>query len=195
MVPRVTVKKKRPKRKVPARKSSPAAPREEAAPPRPRETQAPDAPYMPYTPYASDPVPSVAARTREVLELIGVDNEAALAAIRELYHADVFFQDPIQTLHGRDAFVDMNRRLIARSRELAFQVHEVVEADDQLFIVWTMRLAPKAGPAMTFEGTTHARLAGGLIIHHRDYWDLLGGVMEAIPLVGSAYRALVAKLG
>jgi hypothetical protein len=59
-----------------------------------------------------------------------------------------------------------------------------------------MHLAMRGpAPAMTIDGVTHCTLRDGRITQHRDYWDLLGATMNAIPLAGTVYRALVAKLG
>jgi len=42
---------------------------------------------------------------------------AAIDRVAPYYTEDVVFIDPIQTVRGRDAFLEMNKRLIARSKE------------------------------------------------------------------------------
>jgi limonene-1,2-epoxide hydrolase len=123
-------------------------------------------------------------------------DDAAIDRAAEHYADDVVFTDPIQTVRGREAFVAMNKRLIARARELRFDVHTVTEGDGQIFATWTMHLKMKGpAPAMRIDGVTHCALRGGKVVSHRDYWDLLGAAMDSVPLAGAVYKALVAKLG
>ncbi len=123
------------------------------------------------------------------------DPEAQIEKIAPLYDENVRFTDPIQTLDGRQAFIDMNRRLVARSRELRFDVFDRAVEGDNIFFAWRMVFAMKVGPRLEIDGTSHLRVKDGRIVFHRDYWDLAGSVADSIPLAAPFYRALVAKLG
>lgn len=131
----------------------------------------------------------------EALHAVENEGEAVLDRLLPLYDANVFFQDPIQTLTGIPAFTEMNRRLMRRAKLLRFEVHDTAADGENLFLTWKMHFQPKAGPALVFDGTTHARVRGGKIVYHRDYWDLLGSVADAMPIVAPLYRTLIAKLG
>lgn len=122
------------------------------------------------------------------------DGEGAIAKLVPIYDEQVRFQDPLQSLVGREAFLEMNRRLLARSKELTFDVKESAVAGDQIFATWHMRMVPRVGPTLVVDGVTHARVAGGLVVEHRDYWDLLGSVLDSFPIVAPIYKTLVAKL-
>jgi limonene-1,2-epoxide hydrolase len=137
----------------------------------------------------------VLKKLHDALHAIDKEGEGAIARLEPLYDENVFFQDPIQTLTGLPAFVEMNRRLMRRAKSLRFEVHDSAAEGENLFLTWKMHLQPKAGPMLTFEGTTHARVRGGKIVYHRDYWDLLGSVADAMPFVAPLYRTLIAKLG
>ncbi len=130
------------------------------------------------------------------MEAFNVEGAAAVERIAELYSFDVFFQDPIQTLTGLEPFLETNRRMMARAKSLEVQIGELVEGNDQIFVSWKMRFSPKMGPAIAIEGCTHCRIgADGKINYHRDYWDLLGSVMDGMPVVAPIYRMLVKRLG
>jgi limonene-1,2-epoxide hydrolase len=129
-----------------------------------------------------------------VLEAFGDDAEAALAALEPMYHPDVRFADPIQTLHGRDAFMAMNRRLLRRARRLSFDVHHHAGGDDVVLLTWTMTYAPSLGPELRFEGSTCLILEDGLVVDHRDYWDLAGSLADAVPVARAVYHRLVGLL-
>ncbi len=138
--------------------------------------------------------PSFAGSMREAFELLGLDVDGGNKLLAQLYDESVVFRDPLQTVRGLDAFLAMNRRLASRAREISIAVTDMAEGPSSLFMSWTMRYAPKVGPTLHFEGTTHLKLRGGKVIEHRDYWDLLDSVTEAIPLVSRAYHGMVRHL-
>jgi limonene-1,2-epoxide hydrolase len=88
----------------------------------------------------------------------------------------------------------MNRRIVTRARHIAFDVQEAEGAGGSLFLTWTMEYRAKVGPMLVFEGVTHFRIRGGLIVEHRDYWDLLSSVVATVPGLRSLYAALTPHL-
>jgi ketosteroid isomerase-like protein len=130
-------------------------------------------------------------KLRGAMAAISGVGESELPQLEALYDADVRFQDPIQTLEGREAFIEMNRRLLRRSRSLRFEVGEVMEQEDTVFLTWTMFFHPKVGPEMTIEGASHLRVREGRIAYHRDYWDLLSSAAEAMPVMGPLYHKVM----
>ncbi len=143
---------------------------------------------------STDVAPLDAARFRALFS--GTFDEASLDAIAPYYDDEVVFTDPIQTVRGREGFLAMNRRLLRRVRSVSFEVREVAQNGDALFAVWTMRFEPRPmGPPIVVEGVTHATLRDGRVWRHTDYWDLLGSMMDTVPLAGAVYRKLVARLG
>lgn len=123
------------------------------------------------------------------------DGDRAITRLAELYAEDIVFRDPLQTLRGRDAFVAMNRRILARARRLSFQVTSAAGAGGSVFLAWTMLYEPRMGPTIVFEGATHARTRAGLIVEQRDYWDLLSSVAASLPILRSVYASLSPHLG
>ena len=141
------------------------------------------------------PAQRIAEQLRDVFVSFERDGESALTRLAELYDPDVLFRDPLQTLIGREAFLAMNRRIMMRARRLSFDVKDAVGGVDSLFLAWTMIYEPRLGPTLVFEGSTHARLHGGLITEQRDYWDLLSTVAQSIPIARGVYAALAPHLG
>ena len=140
----------------------------------------------------TDPIGPRLTHAVESLEYAG---EAGLPALAALYADEVSFQDPIQQLQGRAAFIEMNRKALAGARLYRLMIDELVETPDNLFASWRMVYQPKLGPKFTISGTTHARLRDGLIVEQRDYWDLLGSLVGNLPGVGTVYNRLVGLLG
>ena len=97
--------------------------------------------------------------------------------------------------HGWDAFADMNRRLVARASKLRFRVTSMSGDGDEGFISWTMNVEYKRLPSLvSVEGLSHISVRDGVVTRQRDYWDLLGSVMESLP-IAPWYRRMVARLG
>jgi hypothetical protein len=135
------------------------------------------------------------ARTlAEAFRDLATDPERVLADVAQHYAEDVSFRDPIQTLEGRDAFVAMNRKLVATTR-LEIRVDAWGTGPSAIFLAWEMRVTPKRGPTLVVPGTSHLTLRAGRVVSHVDHWDLLGATMDAIPFAGAAYRAAVKHLG
>lgn len=133
-------------------------------------------------------------RFRDAFEQLNRDGTGALQTVSDLYDPYVVFQDPIQTVYGRDELTEVNRRLINRSKDFYLSIATFVESDDHLFATWTLSFSPKYGPRVTIEGATHGQLRDGLITYQRDYWDLLGSFMETVPALGLVYRRVTALL-
>ena len=138
-------------------------------------------------------LPTLGGQTALNLAL-DVHKDGTLARLAELYHRDVVFRDPLQTLRGRDAFLAMNRRIMRRARRLSFDVKDAVGSQGSAFLTWAMRYEPRRGPTITFEGSTHARVRDGLVTEQRDYWDLLSSLAESLPVLHVVYAKLAPHL-
>lgn len=140
----------------------------------------------------SDPL---LASLRSALARFNDDPAAGVAALKPHYDPGVSFRDPIQATRGWDEFERMMLRMVEGSKHVSFDVLAAARSGDELYLTWTMSLQPKRGPMIEIDGVTHARLRDERIYDHVDYWDLLGSVMDAVPLAAGLYRKLVAKLG
>jgi hypothetical protein len=125
------------------------------------------------------------------LEGLRADRLDSIDALEPLYDRDVEFRDPIQQLRGVDAFMEMNRRLIGRCREIAFTPTSVASRGDNIFLAWSMAARPRVGPRIAVEGVTHARALGGRVVVHRDFWDLGELVTSPVPFAQTALRWLL----
>jgi ketosteroid isomerase-like protein len=140
--------------------------------------------------------PSPAQALRQIFDSFDRGNtERAFALMDDLYAEDLHFQDPIQTTDGKAAFMAMNRRFFGQGQSMRVQVHSVVAEGDEVFVAYTLHYKARFGPALVLEAASHCRARDGKVVHHRDYWDLLGSVMGSLPAIGPVYRALVRHLG
>jgi hypothetical protein len=133
---------------------------------------------------------------RELFDRMSAEEPADFSLIEQYYHPDVRFQDPIQKVVGRDAFVEMSERLVRRCKELRSKANDVAQTGDVIFIQWTMEMRFGSAPLSIIEGVTRLRLdEHARVIEHRDYFDLWGDTLESIPGVGRLYRRFVGLMG
>lgn len=125
----------------------------------------------------------------DAVETFFREGEGQLDPMLALYDARVRFQDPIRAVAGLPAFAAMNRQFIRRARGVGITFGDIVQAGDVAFASWTMRVTTRIGPVISVDGVTHLRFAEGLIVFHRDVFDLGGSVAAALPVVGRLYRA------
>ena len=121
-------------------------------------------------------------RVRDALIALTPDHAArAIDDLARLYDDAMVFRDPIQEVRGLEAFVEMNRRLLGRMRGLTWDVVSVHGDEHEAVLEWTMTGVLRLGPQLQVSGVTRVRARGGLIVDHRDYWDLGEMFASAVP--------------
>jgi limonene-1,2-epoxide hydrolase len=104
------------------------------------------------------------------------------------YHKDIVFTDSVQKIRGIGKFAAMTRRLLKRSRNMEFRVHNSVMKGDLIFMEWEMVISYGVYPKSSVFGASRVRLRDGKVVEQRDYYDLWGDIFDNIPLVNKAYR-------
>jgi hypothetical protein len=110
------------------------------------------------------------------------------------YHEDIVFQDSIQRIEGKKAFVEMCNRLTLRCKELNMEILNIAQNEKVIIFDWIMTMMFKKYPSTPLYGSTRLVLDDdGLIIQQRDYYDLWGDIFNKIPRFGKAYRRFIKK--
>ena len=124
---------------------------------------------------------------------------ADLERLGRIYHPEVVFTDPLVCVRG---LPDLRRHFAAMragARECRFVFDGEIVGGDAAALFWRMTAAAarlNRGRAFETAGASHLRFAGdGLIVGHRDYFDLGEMVYEKIPIFGAVTRALRRRLG
>ena len=122
----------------------------------------------------------------------GVD----VSFVRKYYHPDVLFRDAIQEVRGRDAVIEMLLRFPQRCHELRVEVHDVVQQGQLIFVEWRTEMVIRKGMRVLWnDGCTRLRLDDqGLVVDHRDYFDLWGDLIDAFPKASKLYRRIIASM-
>jgi limonene-1,2-epoxide hydrolase len=110
------------------------------------------------------------------------------------YHPDVVFQDSIQRVEGKEAFLGVCERLAGRCTKLAMDIHRVAQNGSEIFFEWTMTMSFKKFPNTPLYGCTRLTLhEDGRIIAQRDYYDLWGDIFNGIPRFKGPYRTFMSR--
>jgi hypothetical protein len=111
------------------------------------------------------------------------------------YSEDIIFQDPIQKVVGKEAFIEMCNRLTKRCKELRMEITSIASSENIIFMQWEMTMIFRNTPSTTLFGCTKLTLdSNGLISHQRDYYDLWGDIFANVPGMKKAYPRLMKRI-
>jgi limonene-1,2-epoxide hydrolase len=104
------------------------------------------------------------------------------------YHDDIVFEDSIQRVEGKAAFMAMCARLAERCKQLNMDIHTMAINGSEVLFDWTMVMSFQKYPPTPLHGCTRLTLdADSRIIRQRDYFDLWGTILNGIPLLRKGY--------
>jgi len=108
------------------------------------------------------------------------------------YHEEVIFQDPIQKIEGKQAFIKMCNRLTDRCEELHMEITSIAAKENIILMEWEMRMVFRRTPSTTLYGSTKLILGDdGRISQQRDYYDLWGDIFPNVPLMRRIYPSIM----
>ena len=112
------------------------------------------------------------------------------------YYVDaIVFEDPIQKVIGKPAFVDMCNRLTERCKELKMNITSIASGVNLIFMQWEMTMIFRNTPSTTLYGCTKLTLDDdGRITHQRDYYDLWGDIFANVPGMKRAYPRFMKRV-
>lgn len=128
-----------------------------------------------------------APRIEQFLKFYNGLSSSNLQQLDQIYHADVEFTDPVHSLAGREALAEYFSHAYARLLYCEFIGGQKMEQGDHGFLSWCMQMRHPAinkGELVTLDGCSVLRWQDGLIIYHRDYYDLTDMVYQYLPVIG-----------
>jgi limonene-1,2-epoxide hydrolase len=111
------------------------------------------------------------------------------------YHEDIVFQDTVQRVEGKQAFMAMCNRLTDRCEELKMDISSIAAGGHEIFLEWTMTMIFRKTPSTPVFGCTKLTLgADGRIVRQRDYYDLWGDIFKNVPVMKHLYPRFMHRL-
>ncbi|NLI20015.1 MAG: nuclear transport factor 2 family protein [Clostridiales bacterium] len=110
------------------------------------------------------------------------------------YHEDIVFQDSIQRIEGKEAFMGLCNRLTSRCKQLHMDIRTIAGTEREILFDWTMTMMFERYPSTPVYGCTRLTLhEDGRIIRQRDYYDLWGDIFNGIPWFKKPYRRFMRR--
>ncbi len=110
------------------------------------------------------------------------------------YDPEIIFQDSIQRVEGKVAFMAMCQRLAKRCKSLNMELLNVLKLDNIIMLEWIMTMSFTKYPSTPLYGSSRLTLnEQGLIVEQRDYFDLWGDIFNNIPRFNKMYRKFLKK--
>ena len=122
---------------------------------------------------------------------------AWIARVEELYAPGFHFRDPFHRIDGDFAALRTYfSRVLTALAETRFVTEDDATGRDGVYVRWRWEWRRRAhDPLRLVPGVTHLRLAAdGRITDHVDLFDAAEGFYEALPVIGSALRAIKRRL-
>jgi hypothetical protein len=111
------------------------------------------------------------------------------------YHDDIIFQDIIQKVEGKNAFIEMCNQLTKRCEQLQMDILSIACQPPVIFMEWKMTMIFRKTPSTPIFGCTKLTLdEDGLIIRQRDYYDLWGDIFQNVPVMRILYPKFMRKI-
>jgi limonene-1,2-epoxide hydrolase len=111
------------------------------------------------------------------------------------YHEEIIFQDPIQRIEGKEAFIEMCNRLTKRCEELRMNIFSIAASENEIFMEWEMTMIFRKTPSTSLFGCTKLELGNdGRITHQRDYYDLWGDILGNVPVMKRVYPRFMQRI-
>jgi hypothetical protein len=145
----------------------------------------------------ADVSPSV--RQEQIVRAFNDFTGTNVEVLNAFYHPEVHFVDPIGEMKGLNTLTHYYSEMYKNVLSIRFDFKESVHAKDSSFVTWNMIYSVKAlngGKPITVEGGSHLTFdeESGLVLYHRDYFDMGAMVYEHIPLIGAIIRRIRARL-
>lgn len=138
----------------------------------------------------TDPVDSLPHRVKRFYERVSREREAALVELPELYTSDIRFQNPVVDERGLDAFRRQWDRAFSQYKVFEFVNIELVGDDRAFTMRYEMNIRFALGPTFRTAMVTDSQGRDGKVFHTRDYFDVVGSLVEPFPLVSWAYKKI-----
>jgi hypothetical protein len=137
---------------------------------------------------------SVLTELKSAVALLSTNLEQAVAKLQELYAEDLCYENPIQRIVGREAFLRHTRHMATRWAPFSMEIDEGLESPDRVLGRFRITFRPAfLHRTLEIEGLTRCVIRDGSIFEQRDYYDAMSSAIDAFPLASPVYRKIIAQ--
>jgi ketosteroid isomerase-like protein len=117
--------------------------------------------------------------------------------VDQFYAKDALFEDPIGTHKGSVQIKKYYANLYKNVNAIRFEYLETIVQGEKHVLVWKMYLKAKGikgGEEVVTHGNSVVHFKNGMVVYHRDYFDMGEFIYEHIPVLGSTVKFVKKKL-
>ena len=140
-------------------------------------------------------VPLSVTRVRELWsKTYNTEGKPDWSHIFPYYHENIVFQDSIQKVEGKEAFLGVCNRLTTRCESLNMEIISIARNGNVIIFDWIMTMSFKKYPSTPMYGASKLILnEDGRIVSQRDYYDMWGDIFNNIPHWNKIYRRFLKR--
>ena len=136
------------------------------------------------------------AEIKRFREMYDTFSEAWIDRVEEIYAPAFRLQDPFHTIVADYAKLrSYFKRALTGPAFTQFITEDDATGADGTYVRWRWEYKLRAKDALRIvPGVTHIRFTGSQIAYHRDLFDAAEGFYEALPVTGTALRAVKKRI-
>ncbi len=139
-------------------------------------------------------MPTLPERIFTLFATYHIRREKILADLDAIYAPNIRFIDPFNDVTGKDRFLRINENLFKRLKEMRFEDLELVGGEPHFMLSWNTVIVGRLGLTITASGVSEFRSENGLIVVHRDHWDVVSSMAGSIPVIRKLYPRITGLL-
>lgn len=121
-------------------------------------------------------------------------NKESVSSLNRIYSEQVYFKDPFNEFHGIKNLQTLYNHMFENLYKPRFKILEYVQEGDRVFLIWNFYFKIK-NTEYKIHGSSYLKFnTQGLIIFHRDYWDVGEELLLKIPVINKLYKIIQNKL-
>jgi hypothetical protein len=125
-------------------------------------------------------------------ESVNQGHEKYRSALLGVLAGDVEYSDPAHELRGAQAVSTMLADFSRRIGPQNIRTHVLLCSETDAMWSWTVTMRPRLLPfKVELGGCTHAEIADGRIVRHREFYDPIGSTAKRLPVLDALYRRII----
>jgi hypothetical protein len=137
---------------------------------------------------------SLPQKVKRFYERISEEGAPALEELPKLYAADVHFINPVVDERGLDLFTKQWVRALQQYKTFRFVDVQVVGDERMFTLTYSMSIKFSFGPTFHTAMMTDCHAEDGKVRFCRDYFDVVGSLVEPFPVLTWVYKKVFGLL-
>lgn len=121
-----------------------------------------------------------------------------VAMLKDIYHNDIVFKDPIHQLQGLHQLQQYFSTLTNNMNTCRFEFADEIRQEEKMHVTWNMHFSHSKianGWPQILRGMSVIHIVDNKVIYHEDCYDVGAMVYEHVPVLGRMTRWVKKRVG